>query len=403
MKDRRWERRCMMFGLGKKKEQSVRDNSPQQNASQEHVTLSPDRIHKSGYVLKDNESVIASERVLTPKGDGWLLVTNLELFFIHEKEGIYLHLVHPMIESLTVHKSKITVSWNEANGKYDYSMKVKSGAESAQGLAEQINRTFHYRNSSAQHIALSESEINTAREKRVEYFDILIESEKSTVASLEPRMDEIADDDPDKAKKKLDILAQISESQEKIRGYEDAMQYIGEIPVVRSYKIPSGVDTSNAWNDCYYDEKQNGFVTFSKRHIEFARKHSRSIQIESDKGMGTDAGIIVENEKIQFRFGYPVVAATNQDGKTVWYILCTMTDEMLTEEIVMARLQTRNKKTDDQPAIYETESEQWIGGNLKMCEKEYEIGHKNKSIYCDMPIEEHKKWKEHAELSQTAQ
>ncbi len=318
--------------------------------------LNPDRIHESGYVLKDNESVIVSEKVLTPKGDGWLLVTNLEFFFIHEKEGIYLHLVHPMIESLSVHKNKITVSWNEANGKYDYSVKVKSGAEYAQRLVDQINQTFHYKNSSVQHVVLSESEINMARETRIKYFDIMIESEKSIVASLEPKIDEIADDDPDKAKKKLDILAQINESQEKIRRYENTIQYTKEIPIVRSYKIPSDIDTSNVWNDCYYDEKRNGFVTFNKQHIEFARKHSRSIQIEFDKEMGTDAGIIVENEKTQFRFGYPVIATTNQDCKPVWYILCTMTDEILTEEIVMARLQTRNKKTDDQLAIYETES-----------------------------------------------
>ena len=64
---------------------------------------------------------------------------------------------------------------------------------------------------------------------------------------------------------------------------------------------------------------------------------------------------------------------------------------MLTEEIVLARLRP---KSDEESAIYDTVSDQWIGGDLKMCEKEYEIGHNNKVWRCDLSLEEQKKWLE---------
>ena len=99
---------------------------------------------------------------------------------------------------------------------------------------------------------------------------------------------------------------------------------------------------------------------------------------------------------ITFRFGYPVLANKDRDDKHVWSILCTLTDEMLTEEIILARL---NPKSHEESAIYDTTSEQWLGGDLKMCEKEYEIGHKNNIWRCTESLPEKIKWQKQMNAS----
>ena len=58
------------------------------------------RVHESGYIMRRGEHMVLAQEVTSPEGSGWLLVTNMEFFFIHYTRGIYLHLEHDIIESV---------------------------------------------------------------------------------------------------------------------------------------------------------------------------------------------------------------------------------------------------------------------------------------------------------------
>ena len=161
--------------------------------------------------------------------------------------------------------------------------------------------------------------------------------------------------------------------------------------IIRSEKVPSEIADNNVWNDCWYDEKRKAYITLNKRFEDVPNSRTRDIQVQYDREIGnTNSGIIIPEEKIQFMYGYPAILSEDQDGYPVWHLLPTMIDDMLTNEIVKARLRP---ESHEESVIYETESDQWITigtKGLSICERENEISDILK-LYPPVPIEELKK------------
>ena len=129
------------------------------------------------------------------------------------------------------------------------------------------------------------------------------------------------------------------------------------------------------------------FVTFNKYFEESTNARTRDIQVQYDKDVGTNFGIIIEENKTQFRFGYPAILQKNLENKDVWFLIPTLTDDMLTKDIVKSRTKSNSQET---AILYETESEQWITvgtDGFSMCEKENEITDEL-GIFPSVPIEE---------------
>lgn len=384
-----------MFGLRKKE-----NKTEKVNVQKQITDAISKKIHVSGYIFKDNENLVSENRVLSPRGDGWLLVTSIGMFFILDSEGIHMTLKHEMIESfVTENANKVSVFWNEESENFDYQFRIKDGEQEARRIVNLANETFHYPGSSVQQIELSKSDVEQSKKKYIDRFQKLIELNQIKEKESESKLDEIKNEDPDKQKKRLDMLSEINKARENVRVYQRNIEYVDEMQITRSYKIPEKIPNGNTWNDCYFDESRDAFVTFRKKFIDESIRKPRKIQKQFEENMGTNCGVIIPEERITFRFGYPVIANTNQDGKHVWSILCTLTDDMLTEEIVLSKLKSRKDKTNDKSAIYETVSEQWLGGDLKMSEKEYEIGHKNKIWRCTEPLPEKIKWQKQMNAS----
>ena len=219
-------------------------------------------------------------------------------------------------------------------------------------------------------------------------FEKMLEPLQSRLSKLEIKLDSIDDNHPDKQQSRLNILGEINKTKQEIENVEKNLECSKEISVIRSDKVPLNVEDHNVWNDCWYDEERKGFVTFNPRFEEVPNSRMRDIQIQYDKEMNNNnSGIIIPEDKIEFRFGYPVILSENQDDKLVWHILPIMTDDMLSDEIVVGRLRPTS---DDNSIIYETKSEQWITigtRGLKLCEKENKISDKLE-IYPPVPIEE---------------
>ena len=222
-------------------------------------------------------------------------------------------------------------------------------------------------------------------------FENMLESLQSKLSKLDTKLNSIDDNHPDKQQSRLNVLEEISKTKQDIQTTQTNLECSKTINVIRSDKVPSNVEDHNVWNDCWYDEKRKAFVTFNLRFEEVPNSRTREIQIQYDRDMNNnDSGIIIPEYKIEFRFGYPVILSENQEKKPVWHILPTMTDNMLTDEIVIGRLRPTSEYNS---IIYETKSEQWITigtRGLKLCEKENKISDKLE-IYPPVPIGELKK------------
>ena len=225
------------------------------------------------------------------------------------------------------------------------------------------------------------------REKYVQRFVDMLESLQSRLAELEQNLDSIRDDHPSKQKTRLEVLTEINKTKEDIENTGKNLEYSKTIPIIRYEKIPTNIPDHNIWNDCWYDEERKAFVTFNKYFEESTNARTRDIQIQYDKQMNSNSGIVIPENRIQFRFSYPAMLQKDSKQRDTWFLLPTITDNMLTKDMVKARA----KPESDQGAIlYETESEQWITvgtDGFSLSERENEICDEL-GIFPSVPIEE---------------
>ena len=234
---------------------------------------------------------------------------------------------------------------------------------------------------------MSDTVMSEVREKYVQKFADMLKPLQSRLSELEQNLDSIKDDHPGKQKARLDVLSEINKTKEDIENTEKNLEYSKTIPINRSNKVPANIPDHNIWNDCWYDEERKAFVTFNKYFEESTNARIRDIQIQYDKQMGSTSGIIIPENKIQFRFSYPAMLQKDSKQRDTWFLLPTITDNMLTKDMVKARA----KPESDQNAIlYETESEQWITvgtDGFSLSERENEICDEL-GIFPSVPIEE---------------
>ena len=233
---------------------------------------------------------------------------------------------------------------------------------------------------------VAESKQEKTRQAYIDRFEKNIPVLKNRINELEQNLNSIDNDHPDKQKTRLEILTEINKAKEQIKYSENNIVSIRKMVIVRSDKVPKDIPDHNAWNDCWYDEKRNLFVTYNKYFMEIPDVGDRPHQIQYTKETG-DYGVVALTDKVEFRFGYPCVVQTNSNEQDVWFLLPTMTDDMLTKNIVVSRLRPKSQK---EAILYETESEQWItigAQGLRLCEKENMISDEL-ALYPKVPIDE---------------
>ena len=126
------------------------------------------------------------------------------------------------------------------------------------------------------------------------------------------------------------------------------------------------------WNDCWYDEKRKLFVTRNSYFEDLPKVREREHQLQYEKEAG-DNGIVFKEDKVNFFFGIPALKLKYDNGTSVNFLLPTLTDDMITKEIVKSRL---TPQSDEQAIMYQTSSEPWLefGDDLKLTETEYDLG-----------------------------
>ncbi len=338
-----------MFGRKRQKQQEVSDTSV--------------RTHESGYIMRIGESLVLAQEATSPEGNGWLLATNKSLFFIHGSRGVYLYLDHGMIKSLGNEKGKITIKWLEKGRQFEFQMRLKDGFYTPNEAVNTLNTRFQYAGSAFEHIELTGKEIWEARKDRLERIGRILGNIRKEVTRLQQKKE--LDQEEQKDLKRALFHQTAAAKNERC---------ITSMPFVRSAKVPAHVPLTMVWNDCYFDNKRKLYVTFRR-----FRNGLGPETLADQKKLNPDGeGTVFPIDMVDFRHGYPAIEVKTEDGHYTASLLCTMAEEMITEELVTALLGTHVSWDNSEEAYmgrvwYETEATRWIGGGFfKMTDAERE-------------------------------
>ena len=201
-------------------------------------------------------------------------------------------------------------------------------------------------------------------------FEDMLKPLQSKLSKLELKLDSIDDNHPHKQQSRLNVLEEISKTKQEIENTEKNLECSKTVSIIRSDKVPVNIPDHNVWNDCWYDEERKLYVTHNKYFMEIPDAGDRPHQIRYTKETG-DYGVVALSEKVEFRFGYPCVIQKDSKNRDIWFLFPTMSDDMLTREIVSARLQPISQEN---AILYETEPEAWIDIlGTQLPEREYEL------------------------------
>ena len=169
----------------------------------------------------------------------------------------------------------------------------------------------------------------------------------------------------------LEKLLEKEQDQSAIAELTKAVKYSKNIEFFRHPNIPQSIPDEHVWNDAWYDEKRNGWVTLNNYFYGATNAKTRDIQIKYHTENITNPGIILEEEKIQFRMGLPSILQNDDKEIPTWFSLPTLYDVMLTKEIVKGIFKP---ETQEGGYLYTTGSDAYISilGRY-LTESEYEF------------------------------
>jgi len=156
---------------------------------------------------------------------------------------------------------------------------------------------------------------------------------------------------------RLQVLEKISKVKSNIVELTKAIEYSKKMEYFRHPNIPQSIPDEHIWNDAWYDEKRNAWVTLNDYFFQLENSRTRDIQIKYEIENITNVGIIIEKKKIEFRYGLPSILQKDDKGQPIWYSLSTLYDAMLTKEIVKGTLKP---EIQENAYLYTAGSESWI-------------------------------------------
>jgi len=172
-----------------------------------------------------------------------------------------------------------------------------------------------------------------------------------------------------KQQERLQALEKISKIKSNITELTKAIEYSKKMEFFRHPNIPQNISDEHIWNDTWYDEKRNGWVTLNDYFFQLPNSRTREIQIKYEQENITNVGLIVEEQKIQFRKGLPSILQNDDKDRPTWFALPTLYDVMLTREIVKGTL---HPEKQENAYLYTVGSEAWISAlGRYLTEQEY--------------------------------
>jgi len=188
-----------------------------------------------------------------------------------------------------------------------------------------------------------------------------------------------------KQQERLQVLEKINKAKSNISELTNTIEYSKNTEYFRHPNIPQSIPDEHIWNDAWYDEKRNAWVTLNDYFYQLKNAKDRPIQIKYQTENIANPGLIIEEEKIQFRKGLPSILQKNDKEQPVWFALPTLYDVMLTKEMVQGTIMP---ETQEKAYLYTTGSDAYISilGRY-LTEQEYEFAKEFHPFMSKKPLE----------------
>ena len=200
---------------------------------------------------------------------------------------------------------------------------------------------------------LSQKNQNFRKGVQVPFLEKMLKENQKTQKQLENSFDETKE----KQQERLHAIEKISKTKSNIVEITKAMEYSKKMEFFRHPNIPQNITDEHIWNDCWYDEKRNAWVTLNDYFFQLENSRTRDIQVKYETENITNIGIIIEEEKIQFRCGLPSILQKNTKVQDIWYSYPTLYDVILTSEIVKGKI---NPENQEKAFFYTTGSDAYV-------------------------------------------
>ena len=216
---------------------------------------------------------------------------------------------------------------------------------------------------------------------QVPFLENLLEENQNTLEEQES----IFDSTEGKQQERLQVLEKINKAKSNISELTKGIEYSKNTEYFRHPNIPQSIPDEHVWNDAWYDEKRNGWVTLNDYFYGATNAKTRGIQIKYQTENISNPGIILEEEKIQFSHGLPSILQKNSKDEDVWMSLPILFDVMLTKEIVKGKIYSETRK---EAYLYTTGSDTYISilGRY-LTEQEYEFAKQFHPFMAKEPLE----------------
>ena len=188
-----------------------------------------------------------------------------------------------------------------------------------------------------------------------------------------------------KQQERLQVLEKINKAKSNIEEITKAIEYSKNTEYFRHPNIPQSIPDEQVWNDCWYDEPRKAWVTLNDYFYQLPNAKTRDIQIKYQNENITNPGLIIEEERIEFRKGVPSILRKDDKNIPTWYSLATLYDVMLTKEMAKGKIYA---ETQEEGYLYTTGSDAYIsilGGYLT--EQEYEFAKEFHPFMVKEPLE----------------
>jgi len=228
---------------------------------------------------------------------------------------------------------------------------------------------------------LSQKNQNFRQGVQVPFLENLLEENKKTLDEQES----IFGSTEGKQQERLQVLEKINKAKTNIAELTKAIEYSKNMEYFRHPNIPSSIPDEHIWNDCWYDEPRKAWVTLNDYFYQLHNAKTRDIQIKYQTENITNPGLIIEEEKIQFRMGLPSIIQNDDKERQTWFSLPTLYDVMLTKEMVKGMLYPEGEKN---AYLYTAGSDAYISilGRY-LTEQEYEFAKEFHPFMSKKPLE----------------
>ncbi len=216
---------------------------------------------------------------------------------------------------------------------------------------------------------------------QVPFLEKLLAKNKTNLSQAESQFDETEG----KQQERLQVLEKINKTKTNIEEISKAMEYSKNTEYFRHPNIPQSIPDEHVWNDAWYDEKRNGWVTLNQYFMNAPNVVDRDIQQKYISDNVTNPGVIIEEGRIEFRCGLPSIFIEDTEGRTTWYAFSTLYDVMLTKEMVKGKILP---EVNERNYLYTVGSDAYIsilGGYLT--ETEYEFAKEFHPFMVKEPLE----------------